>query len=146
MRPGSDADGRERTRHDGYAASGRDGRPGHGGGRGASEGTADRSAPRFGRRSTGRLPTLASVTAVAGGLSIAGTLLGTYGIGRLAPTPTDAAPALRTAFTGDVAGHLLAAAIGLQVVRDLSIVLGGVAIVLGCWVAVAGAVRIAGRR
>lgn len=52
----------------------------------------------------------------------------------------------RTSGGGRPGPHLVAAAIAVRFVRDASVLAGGIAVVLGCWVAFVGGLRVLGSR
>ncbi|WP_418282969.1 hypothetical protein [Halorubrum sp. DTA98] len=89
---------------------------------------------------------LATATVVLGLVSVVGAGVGTYALDALRPLSTESRTLLGTGAFAERPFHLATASVAVRIVRDLSIGAGGVAIVLGCWVAFVGTVRVAGRR
>lgn len=96
-------------------------------------------------RREGVLSVVAAVAVVSGVVSVVGSRMGTYALDVLDSLSTGSGTATPSALLGESAFHFVAASIAVRIVRGLSIVAGGIAIVLGCWVVFAGAVRVVGR-
>lgn len=89
---------------------------------------------------------LAGAVLLLAALAVVGARVGTEMLAAIDALAAGTGTSGRPTVVGRPGFHLVVAAIAARIVRDASILAGGVAIVLGCWVAFTGSIRVLGSR